>query len=401
MKNQTQDQIMTVSKSITPDQREHGKLGPKISETLKRKLTFGARIVRGGGMKRIFKKLFNVGKEEKLLKVWQCYLSTTAGPIAGLLFISTEKVAFCSERSLQFNSPTGEIVRAYYKVLIPIRKMKRANQRENAGNPREKYIEIVTVDNFDFWFMGFVNYQKALNLKLGPKISETVKGKLSWGARLVQGGVQGAFTHLFSVEEGEKLLKVSQCYLYTTAGPFAGLLFISTEKIAFCRKLGPKISETLKRKLTFGARVVRGGGMKRIFKKLFNVGKEEKLLKVYQCYLSTTAGPIAGLLFVSTEKVTFCSERSLRLTSPTGEIVRAHYKVLIPIRKIKRANQSENARNPREKYIEIVTVDNFDFWFMGFVNYQKALNCLQQTVSQSSIKQIDSRRNVALPLLQI
>ncbi|KAK9106290.1 hypothetical protein Syun_022301 [Stephania yunnanensis] len=165
-------------------------------------------------------------------------------------------------------------------------------------------------------------------------------------------------------------------------------------------KLGPKISETLKRKLTFGARIVRGGGMKRIFKKLFNVGKEEKLLKVCQCHLSTTAGPITGLLFISTDKVAFCSERSLRFTSPTGEIVRAYYKVLVPIRKIMRANLSENARNPREKYIEIVTVDNFDFWFMGFVNYQKALNCLQQTVSQSSIRQIDSRRNVALPLLQ-
>ncbi|KAK9112426.1 hypothetical protein Scep_019945 [Stephania cephalantha] len=61
--------------------------------------------------------------------------------------------------------------------------------------------------------------------------------------------------------------------------------------------------------------------------------------------------------------------------------------------KIKRANQSENARNPREKYIEIVTVDNFDFWFMGFVNCQKALNCVQQTISQSSIRKIDSMRN--------
>jgi len=50
-------------------------------------------------------------------------------------------------------------------------------------------------------------------------------------------------------------------------------------------------------------------------------------LKVSQCYLSTTAGPIAGLLFVSTEKVAFCSERSIKISSPSGKSVRVHYKV--------------------------------------------------------------------------
>lgn len=57
--------------------------------------------------------------------------------------------------------------------------------------------------------------------------------------------------------------------------------------------------------------------------------------------------------------------------------------VLIPLRKIKTANQSENVKKPSQKYIEIVTVDDFDFWFMGFLNYQKALKCLQQAISQA------------------
>lgn len=55
--------------------------------------------------------------------------------------------------------------------------------------------------------------------------------------------------------------------------------------------------------------------------------------------------------------------------------------VVIPVKKIKRVNQSENVYKPSQKYIEIVTVDNFDFWFMGFLNYQKALNHLQQAIS--------------------
>lgn len=55
--------------------------------------------------------------------------------------------------------------------------------------------------------------------------------------------------------------------------------------------------------------------------------------------------------------------------------------VVIPVKKIKRVNQSENVYKPSQKYIELVTVDNFDFWFMGFLNYQKALNHLQQAIS--------------------
>ncbi|KAH7521229.1 hypothetical protein FEM48_Zijuj07G0011000 [Ziziphus jujuba var. spinosa] len=148
-------------------------------------------------------------------------------------------------------------------------------------------------------------------------------------------------------------------------------------------KLGPKISETVKGKLSLGARILQVGGVEKIFKQLFSVGEEEKLLKASQCYLSTTAGPIAGLLFTSNEKIAFCSEKSIKFSSPTGELIRIRYKVVIPLSKIKRVNQSENVKKPSQKYMEIVTVDNFDFWFMGFVNYKKAFKYLQQALSQA------------------
>ncbi|KAM7487931.1 hypothetical protein LguiB_025415 [Lonicera macranthoides] len=95
------------------------------------------------------------------------------------------------------------------------------------------------------------------------------------------------------------------------------------------------------------------------------------------------AGPIAGLLFISTDKVAFCSERSIKISSPTGELIRIHYKVSIPLRKIKTANESRNIERPSRKYLDIVTVDNFDFWFMGFLNYRKTFNYLQQAISQT------------------
>ncbi|KAK7291302.1 hypothetical protein RIF29_06322 [Crotalaria pallida] len=141
---------------------EHVKLGPKLSETLRGKLSLGAKVVQEGGRGNIFKQIFGMQEEEQLLKASQCYLYTTAGPIAGILFISTQKVAFCSERPTTFSSSTGELVKAPYKVLIPIGKIKDVNESQNVNKLQQKYIEIVTKDEFEFWFMGFVRYEKAI-----------------------------------------------------------------------------------------------------------------------------------------------------------------------------------------------------------------------------------------------
>uniref|UniRef100_A0A5B6YI39 GRAM domain-containing protein n=1 Tax=Davidia involucrata TaxID=16924 RepID=A0A5B6YI39_DAVIN len=149
-------------------------------------------------------------------------------------------------------------------------------------------------------------------------------------------------------------------------------------------RLGPRISETVKGKLSLGAKILQVGGVAKVFEHNFSVTREgEKLLKASQCYLSTTAGPIAGLLFISTHKVAFCSERSIKFSSPTGQLVRVPYMVSIPLRKIRRVDECENVKKPWQKYIEVVTEDNFDFWFMGFLNYQKTLQCLQQEISQA------------------
>ncbi|MBA0613969.1 hypothetical protein Godav_014317 [Gossypium davidsonii] len=123
-------------------------------------------------------------------------------------------------------------------------------------------------------------------------------------------------------------------------------------------RLGPKIGETVKGKLSLEARVFLVGGLEKIFKQLFSFREGEKFLKACQCYLSTTTGPIAVLLFISSEKV------------------------VVQVEKIKGVNQSENMKKPLQKYMEIVTVDGFDIWFMGFLNYHKAFKCLQQAISQ-------------------
>ncbi|PNX74783.1 GRAM domain protein/ABA-responsive-like protein, partial [Trifolium pratense] len=114
-----------------------------------------------------------------------------------------------------------------------------------------------------------------------------------------------------------------------------------------------------------------------------SVSEEETLLRVSHCYLSTTSGPLAGLLYISTEKVAFCSERSIKVFNQKGQMCRIRYKVSIPLKKIKCVNESRNIEKPTQKYINIVTVDNFDFWLMGVFNYHKTFKYLEQAISQA------------------
>ncbi|KAA3460441.1 lipoxygenase-like proteiny domain-containing protein 1-like [Gossypium australe] len=119
-----------------------------------------------------------------------------------------------------------------------------------------------------------------------------------------------------------------------------------------------RIINHVKGKLSFGARIIVGGGSGSVFGQIFIVKEGEKLLKAFQCHLCTTAGPIPGLLFISTENVAFCGERWINVTSSPGQVLATlPYKVLVPIRKIKRVNRSENVKNTEEKYIDIVTSD--------------------------------------------
>ncbi|KAL5676575.1 hypothetical protein ACJX0J_012706, partial [Zea mays] len=123
--------------------------GTKNSETIKGKLSFSAKVLQAGGIDKVFREYFAVEKDEKPRKAFQ------------MLFISTKKIAFHSDRPLSFTSPKGGSTRVPYKVLIPTERMKSALVRENLYNPDETYIDVVTVDGFDFWFMGFVSYEKS------------------------------------------------------------------------------------------------------------------------------------------------------------------------------------------------------------------------------------------------
>ncbi|XP_074274124.1 GEM-like protein 4 [Silene latifolia] len=140
-------------------------------------------------------------------------------------------------------------------------------------------------------------------------------------------------------------------------------------------------------------KIVKGkliSGADKVFRGIFSVREGEQLLKASRCCLSTTAGPIAGRLFISTDKVAFCSDRPIaKVSTQTAVSLRFHYKVVIPLGKIRTSNQSENIKKPSQKYLHVVTTDDFEFWFMGFLNYKKMFNYLQQAVSQPYLSHIE------------
>lgn len=140
-------------------------------------------------------------------------------------------------------------------------------------------------------------------------------------------------------------------------------------------------SETGRRNLNLGKRLLQAhSGVDRVFRKSFSVDQDERLLQSHHCYLYTTAGPIKGVLFMSTKRIAFCSDKPLLITSPKGELVKVPYKVLIPLSKVKEATPSKNVDKLEENYLRIVTIDKFEFWFSGFVKQMRSCESLQQAL---------------------
>ncbi|GFY87133.1 GRAM domain family protein [Actinidia rufa] len=137
------------------------KTGSSVPGAAWNKVNLTAKAITGGGFESLYKQTFTTFPNEKLKKTFACYLSTTTGPVAGTLYLSNAHAAFCSDRPLSFTAPSGQESWSYYKIMVPLGKICAINPVVMRDNPSEKYLQIVTIDGHDFWFMGFVNYEKA------------------------------------------------------------------------------------------------------------------------------------------------------------------------------------------------------------------------------------------------
>ena len=139
------------------------KTAPSMSDAAMGKLSLGAKALSEGGFEKLYRQTFSAGPDEQLRKTFACYLSTATGPVAGTLYLTSANVAFCSDRPLSFAAPSGQTAWSYYKVAIPLDKVAAVEPVTTKESPPEKYVHVVTVDAHDFWFMGFVSYDKAVH----------------------------------------------------------------------------------------------------------------------------------------------------------------------------------------------------------------------------------------------
>ncbi|XP_054811500.1 GEM-like protein 1 [Prosopis cineraria] len=143
---------------------KHIRLGSNPADAAMARLFQGTKVLTYGGYDIVFENTFGIMQGEKLLKQYACYISTSNGPIIGTLYISTKRLAFCSDYALYYYPVSPHNSQPiYYKVVVPIEQLSRVSPCSSRWNPSEKYIEVVTVDGFEFTFMGFIAYNKALN----------------------------------------------------------------------------------------------------------------------------------------------------------------------------------------------------------------------------------------------
>ncbi|KAG9129187.1 hypothetical protein Leryth_006433 [Lithospermum erythrorhizon] len=137
---------------------------PSFTDAAFGRIVQSTKVLAEGGYEKIFQQTFETVEGEELQNSFACFMSTSVGPVMGVLYVSTEKLAYCSDNPLSYKDNDDTNQWSYYKVTIPLHQLKAVNPSSSTFNPSEKYIQIISVDNQEFWFMGFLNYAVAVNL---------------------------------------------------------------------------------------------------------------------------------------------------------------------------------------------------------------------------------------------
>ncbi|EXC09733.1 hypothetical protein L484_019831 [Morus notabilis] len=94
---------------------QHLKTGPSFADAALGRIAQGTKVLAEGGHEKIFRKTFETVPEEQLQNSFACYLSTSAGPVMGILYVSTAKLAYCSDDPLSYKAG-DQTEWSYYKV---------------------------------------------------------------------------------------------------------------------------------------------------------------------------------------------------------------------------------------------------------------------------------------------
>lgn len=93
------------------------KTSPSFADAALGRIAQGTKVLAEGGYEKIFRHTFDTVPEEQLQNSYACYLSTSAGPVMGILYVSTAKLAFCSDNPLSYKAG-DQMEWSYYKVTL-------------------------------------------------------------------------------------------------------------------------------------------------------------------------------------------------------------------------------------------------------------------------------------------
>lgn len=94
------------------------KTGPSFTDAAMARLAQGTKVLAEGGCDKVFQQTFGILPGEQLKKAYACYLSTSSGPMIGTLYVSTRRLAFCSDKPLCYNVPQVQQECIFYQVHL-------------------------------------------------------------------------------------------------------------------------------------------------------------------------------------------------------------------------------------------------------------------------------------------
>ncbi|KAK9038627.1 hypothetical protein V6N11_023484 [Hibiscus sabdariffa] len=121
---------------------QHLRTSPSFAEAAMGRIAQGTKVLAEGGHEKIFRQTFETVPEEQLLDSFACYLSTSAGPVMGVLYVSTTKLAYCSDSPLSYKNGS-QTEWSYYKVIMPLHQLKAVNPSTSRINPSESKFDII------------------------------------------------------------------------------------------------------------------------------------------------------------------------------------------------------------------------------------------------------------------
>ena len=95
------------------------KTAPSLTDAALARIAQGTKVLAEGGYENIFRQTFETAPDEYYQNSFACYLSTSAGPIMGVLYVTSAKLAFCSDNPLSYKAD-NKTEWSYYKVWLDL-----------------------------------------------------------------------------------------------------------------------------------------------------------------------------------------------------------------------------------------------------------------------------------------